>query len=97
MAKYALMHMGFEMPGPEQMQLWKAWFEKIAPHTLENIGFRAAREVTSSGVQELPFDKTAITGLSIVEAEDMDAAQALTEGNPFVSAIRIYEIMQHGG
>jgi uncharacterized protein YciI len=36
-----------------------------------------------------------ITGCTIVSAESIEDAQQLAASNPFVSSIRIYEIMTH--
>lgn len=97
MAKFALMHMGFEKPDPDMMKKWQAWFEKIAPHSLDNLGFRGGIEISHEGETALGMSKDAITGISVIEAEDLDAARALCADNPFVQAIRIYQIAEHGG
>lgn len=97
MKRYMLLHFGFEMPTPEIMAKWKAWFEKARPHTVENVGLRAAREISRDGVRDLAMGPEAITGYTIINAESMDAAEALARENPFISSIRIYEIASHGG
>jgi hypothetical protein len=33
-----------------------------------------------------------ITGYNIIEAESLDAAEALAKGCPFIASIRIYEL-----
>jgi hypothetical protein len=35
-----------------------------------------------------------ITGYSIVNAESIDDAEKIAQGNPFIASIRIYEIME---
>jgi hypothetical protein len=95
MERFVLMHVGFEKPTPEIMQRWKAWFGSIADRTVEHIGLRAAREISSDGVKDLPFGLDALTGLTIIQAESMDEAEALAKTNPFISSVRIYEIAQH--
>lgn len=93
MKRYMLLHIGFEMPTPEIMQAWNAWFESIADRTIEHGGFHgAARELTHDGVQELKMGPGAITGFSIVKAADIDEAVKLASENPFIDSIRIYEI-----
>lgn len=34
-----------------------------------------------------------ITGYSIINAENLEAAEKIAHGNPFIKSIRIYEIM----
>ncbi len=95
MKKFVIMHMGFEMPSPEIMEKWNAWFASIKDNTVENLGFRGGKEVNHDGTVDLGMDADAITGISIVEAADLDAAVAMTEGNPFIKAVRVYETMSH--
>lgn len=92
MKKFVLLHFGFETPTPEIMGAWQAWFESIAEHTVENVGFSGGREISKSGTRDLPWDMEAITGYSVIEAESLDAAEKLAQTNPFVASIRIYEV-----
>ena len=91
MKTFVLMHMGFRKPTPEEMEKWRGWFAAIAPATKENIGFAAGREIGPEGTRDLPWDESCITGLTLIEAESLDAAERLAASCPFVSAIRIYE------
>ncbi len=34
-----------------------------------------------------------ITGYSIINAESLDEAEKIAQGNPFIASIRVYEIM----
>jgi hypothetical protein len=92
MKKFVLMHFGFENPTPEIMQAWKAWFESVADRTVENVGFSGGREISKSGTRDLPWNLESITGYTIIEAENLDAAEVLARTNPFVASIRIYEV-----
>lgn len=96
MKKFVLVHCGFEKPTPEIMSKWGEWFSAVEPNTVENLGFRGGREISKDGVRDLAMGPEAITGISIVEAEDLDAAQKLAETNPYISSIRVYEVMQKG-
>jgi hypothetical protein len=90
--KFMLLHFGFEKPTPDIMKAWKAWFESIADKQVDQGGFSGGREISKSGSRDLPWNMESITGYNIIEAESLDAAEKLAQGNPFISSIRIYEI-----
>ena len=83
---------GFEKPTPEIMGAWKKWFESIADQQVDQGGFSGGREISKEGTRDLPWDMDSITGYNIIEAEDLNAAQKIAEGNPFIASIRVYEI-----
>jgi hypothetical protein len=92
--RYMLLHFGFENPTPEIMAAWGKWFESIADKTVENGGFHGgAREISRSGTRDLPMTMDSITGYSIINAESLDEAEKIAQGNPFIASIRVYEIM----
>lgn len=95
MARFLLLHVGFEKPTPEIMAKWKAWFAAHADRTVENLGFMGGREITREGVTDLAWGPDCLTGCSIIEAESLDEATAIAEGNPFISAIRVYALRAH--
>ena len=92
MKKYMLLHFGFEPPTPEMMEAWKAWFESISGQQIDQGGFSGGREITKSGARDLPWDREAITGYNLIEAESLEAAVALAKSNPFIASIRVYEV-----
>ena len=92
MKKFALLHVGFEPPTPDIMEQWKGWFASIADKQVDQAGFMAGREISKDGTRDLPMDRDALTGFNIIEAENMEEAEALASGNPFISSIRIYEL-----
>ena len=93
MKRYMLLHVGFEKPTPEIMSAWQAWFESLAERSPQHGGFHGgAREITHDGARDLTMDAGAITGYSIIDAESLDDAEAVARGNPFITAIRVYEI-----
>lgn len=95
MKRFILLHVGFETPTPEIMQAWRRWFETAADRTVENAGLRNGREISKSGVRDLAMGGDALTGYTIINAEDMGEAEALARENPFITAIRIYELATH--
>ena len=92
MKQYMILHVGFEMPTPEIMEKWNAWFEKTKNITVDMGGFMAGREITKAGTAELIMDPDCLTGYSIIEAESLEAAEEIAATNPYITAIRVYEI-----
>ena len=94
MKKFMFLHFGFEKPTPEIMGAWGKWFESIADKTVDQGGhFSGAREISKSGTKDLPMGMQSITGYTIIEAADLDAAEKIAQDNPYIASIRVYEIM----
>lgn len=94
MRKFMLLHYGFDTPTPEIMSAWGKWFEAIADKTIDQGGrFVGAREISKDGTKDLPMGIESITGYTIIEAADLDAAEEIAQENPFIASIRVYEIM----
>ena len=77
------------------MAAWNKWFESVADQTVEHGGLGDGREISHSGTKDLPMGMESITGYSIVNAESLDDAEEIAQGNPFIASIRVYEIMAH--
>ena len=92
MKKFMFLHFGFENPTPEIIQAWQTWFESIADRQVDQAGFSGGREISRSGTRDLSWDMDSITGYNIIEAENLDAAEQLAQGNPFIASIRVYEL-----
>jgi hypothetical protein len=90
--KFMFLHFGFEQPTPEIMDAWRAWFGSIARCQIDQGGFSGGREVSKDGTADLPWDMACITDYNIIEAENLDAAEALARSNPFIASIRVYEL-----
>lgn len=86
-----------EEQGAEQTRLWGEWMERVGP-ALSDGGapFGARTAVSDDGSSTAASDQN---GYTIVEAESLAAAQALTEKHPFLAegkgrfAIDIYELV----
>ena len=97
MKRFMLLHYGFEKPTPEIMAAWGKWFEAVADKSVDNGGFHGgAREISHDGAKDLPMGMDSITGYTIIEAEDLDEAEKIARDNPFIAAIRVYEIVTMG-
>jgi hypothetical protein len=67
------------------------------PEERRRNGWIARRaRISLTGIVQLPFDRDAITGFVVVNAESLEDAQRMAEGNPYVSSIRVYEMASHG-
>ena len=83
--------------GAERMAAFGAWMEKIGA-ALIDVGspFGASASVRDDGTEATAGD---LSGYSIVEADDLATAKALTDGLPFLSnrdgrcAVEIYELL----
>ena len=83
--------------GAEVMAKWEAWMKKIGA-ALADVG-----TPFGPGTSVVDDDSTrpaaSLTGYSIVEAADMAAATALTEGHPYLSegkgdySIDVFELL----
>ncbi|MEL7535906.1 MAG: YciI family protein [Pseudomonadota bacterium] len=94
--KFMLLHVGFEKPTPEVMAAWKNWFESAAGVTVEQGGLMNGVEISADGNTELGWDANTLTGFSIIDVDDRAAAEKLANDNPYITAIRVYEIRAHG-
>src|SRR5712671_7974113 len=92
--KYVLLHYGFEKPTPEIMSAWGKWFGSIKDSIIDMGGhFSNGREISKAGTRDLPLARESITGFTIVSAESIDDAEKIAQSNPYISSIRIYEVM----
>jgi len=94
MKKFVLLHYGYEEPTQEVMDAWNSWFASIADK-IADMGspLGPGREISGTGTKELPMGADAITGYSIINAEDMDEAEAIAQGCPIITSMRVYEAM----
>ena len=95
MKKFALLTVGFTQPTKEIMDSWNNWFKSIGDKIETQVGFRNGKEVTETGSQELPMDKSAITGFMIISAESMEKAVKIAQGCPMITSTKVYEVMSH--
>ncbi len=94
MRKFVLLHYGFETPTPEIMAAWGKWFASMKDNIIDMGGhFSAGREISKTGTRDLPRGLESITGFTIVNADSLDDAEKMAQGNPYISSIRVYEIM----
>jgi hypothetical protein len=92
MTKFVLVHYGFETPTPEIMEAWKNWFASVGDNMVDAVGgFGPGKEITPDGIKELPRDREAITGFTVIQAGSMDEAVKIAKLNPMITSVRVYE------
>jgi YCII-related domain-containing protein len=101
MARFMYLYRG-PAPAPEKsaerMAAFGAWMEKVGP-ALIDVGspFGASASVRDDGTEATAGD---LIGYTIVEADDLTAAKAFTDGLPFLAdrdgqrAIEVFELLQ---
>ena len=92
MKKFMILHFGFEQPTDDVMKAWNQWFASIKDRQLDQGGFMNGQEISKAGLQELSWDADCITGYNIIEAESIDEAVELSQSNPYISSVRVYEL-----
>lgn len=94
MKKFVLLHYGFEKPTPEIMTAWGKWFESMKDNILDMGGhFSGGREISKAGIRDLPLGQESITGFTVVSADSLEDAERMARSNPYISSIRVYEMM----
>ena len=94
MKKFVFLAVGYETPTKEIMDSWMKWFDEIKEHIVDSGNpFGPGKEITASGIKELPHDKEAITGYTIINAESMEEAVKIAKTCPIITGIRVYEAM----
>jgi len=92
--KFVLLHYGFEKPTPEIMTAWGKWFESMKDNILDMGGhFSGGREISKAGIRDLPLGQESITGFTVVSADSLEDAERMARSNPYISSIRVYEMM----
>src|SRR6266851_1027944 len=70
------------------------WFESMKNRIIDMGGhFSGGREISKAGTKDLPLGLESITGFTIVSAESIDDAEKIAQSNPYISSIRVYEVM----
>jgi hypothetical protein len=105
MAKYLYLYRGPATPmqdftpeqGAEQMAAWGVWMEKVGSSLVDaGSPFGQGTAVCDDGTEVATTEQN---GYTIVEADSLAAAKALTDGHPFLTegkgrfAVEIYELL----
>ena len=93
MKKFVFLTYGFEKPTPEIMEAWGKWLESIKDNIVDMGHLSGGREISKAGTKELPLGLESITGFMIMSADNLDDAEKMAQSNPYISSIRVYEMM----
>ncbi len=94
MKKFMFLTYGYETPTPEIHEAWGNWFASFADKIVDGGSpFGGGTEITHAGTKALPVDKGAITGYTIINAQDMDEAVKIAQSCPIITGVRVYEAM----
>lgn len=95
MKKFVFLTYGFVPPTPEIMEAWGKWMASIKDSIVEMGHLSGGREISRDGTEDLPMGLESITGFMIVNAASHEDALRMAENNPYITSIRVYELMQH--
>jgi len=99
MSKFVLAYAGGQMAATEaeiqaSMAQWGQWFTDLGPAVLDGGNpFGASTKVTAGGRADAT---TGVTGYSVIEAADLEAAAALAKGCPVLAnggSVDVYEAL----
>ena len=92
--KFVLLYHGYESPNQHRATAWVGWLQRRAG-SFTDFGsrFGPGRRVTNDTVEEFSLASNPTSGLSIVVAEHIDAAEQLLEGCPIVESVTVYELL----
>lgn len=108
MSRFMLLYRGDATP-PEAMSQeqreevmgqWMAWMDKLGPALKDPGSPFGAKSAVGGDGHEQPA--TNLTGYTVVEAEDLTAAQGFCDGHPFLDgtgadfAIEVIELVEMG-
>jgi hypothetical protein len=93
--KFVFLTYGFVPPTPEIMKAWGEWMASIKDSIVEMGHLSGGCEISKDGTEDLPMGLESITGFMIVNAASHEDALQMAENNPYITSIRVYELMQH--
>ena len=103
MAKYLLVYHGGSMAEGEAaqaavMEAWGTWFQNLGPALADGGNpVSQTKTIGSDGSVSDGGGANAATGYSLIEADSLDAATAMTKGCPVLSgggSIEVYETFE---
>ena len=96
MKKFMFLYVGAwpETPTQEIKDAWSKWFASIGDKLVDGGNpFGPGREITHTGIKELSQGREAITGYSIINADNIEDAEKIAKDCPIITGVQVYEAM----
>jgi len=92
MKKFLFLYCGAWKKEQEIMDAWTNWFASIGDSIVDGGNpLGPGRELTHNGTNDLPHDKEAVTGYSIISAKSIEEAEKIAKDCPIMTSVRVYE------
>jgi hypothetical protein len=93
MKKFLVLTYGFVPPTPEIGRAWGAWFASAGSQLVDpGSPFGRGTELTPTGRTDLTLESPSpLVGYCILNAESLEAAEAIVAEMPIIESVRIYE------
>lgn len=94
MKKFVLLYVGMWEHTPEVMDGWKKWFDVLGDRVVDSGNpFGPGKEITKTGIKDLPQDDQAIVGYTIINGESLEEVEKIAKECPIITSVKIYEAM----
>lgn len=93
MSTFLFLYKGHVTPTPEIGRAWMQWFDSVGAQMVDSGNpLSGGAEVTTEATVDLEPGPDSLTGYSIIEAADRDAALALARTNPMITSVVVHEL-----
>ncbi len=93
--KFVFLTYGFMQPTPKIMEAWGTWMASIKGNIVDMGQLSDGREISKAGTNKLPMGLESITAYMTIAADNLEEAMKMAETNPYISSIRVYELISH--
>jgi hypothetical protein len=94
MKKFVLLYRGTrdQVPTQESTGAWIEWFTSLGDAVIDaGNPFSVGREVSAEGTTEIARSDDGVTGYTLINAPDIDAAEKIALSHPIVRSIQVFE------
>ena len=84
-----------DVPSTDDTDVWMEWFDTFKESTLDmGNPLMEGMNVTSAAVSKISPEMNPISGYTLIEVKDMDAAIAIAKRCPGQSGVQVYEAQE---
>ena len=94
MKKFVLLYQGTrdQVPTEESTAAWIEWFASLGDAVVDaGNPFSLGREVRADGTVDIAPSDEGVTGYTLINAPDIDAAEKIALSHPLVRTIQVFE------